>query len=81
MEEGRHLTPNKNFAETPFVIALGKRDKVVAYDKALTTLHAWQDQGQSIQIITKPNLGHIGIIRWYKYHFSELLADATELAA
>jgi esterase/lipase len=74
------ILPTKSFAQTPFIMALGKKDKIVKYDKALATLHAWQHQGQPIQIITKPRLGHLGIIGWYKRHFSELLAAAEDLS-
>jgi len=74
------ILPDKSFARTPFIMALGKKDKIVNYGKALTTLHAWQSQGQPIRIITKPRLGHIGIIHWYKNHFSELLAEAEGLS-
>lgn len=74
------VLPDKNFSQTPFIMALGKKDRVVGYDKAMTTLHAWQEKGQSIQIITKDGLGHVGIIRWYKKHFTELLDEAERQA-
>jgi hypothetical protein len=57
-------------------MALGKKDKVVNYQKARTTLESWQNKGQMIRIITQPSVGHLGIIRWYKKHFRELLAEA-----
>ncbi len=61
---------------TPFVVALGLNDKIVKYDKALTTFKAWEGTGKPIQIITVPKTGHIGIIRWYKHHFEGLLSSA-----
>jgi len=75
------ILPDKNFAQTPFVMALGQKDKIVRYDKAVTTIQSWQEKGQPIRIIPKPNLGHIGVIRWYKSHFSELLAMAEGMTA
>lgn len=75
------VVPTKLIAQTPFVMALGKKDRIVKYDKALGTLKAWQHQGQHIKIITKPTLGHFGIIRWYKDHIAELLVEAEGLEA
>lgn len=73
------ILPGTNFASTPFIMALGKKDRIVNFEKAINTLHAWKTNGQNIQIVTKDNLGHIGIIRWYKKHFKELLDDAEKL--
>lgn len=64
-----------------FVMVLGKRDKIVNYEKALNTLQAWRKAGVPIQIITKPNLGHLGTIRWYKEHMGKLLDEAEQLTA
>ena len=63
-----------------FVMVLGKRDRVVTYEKAMVTLHAWQAAGVPIKIITKPKLGHLGTIKWYKQHIDELLIEAEHLA-
>lgn len=65
----------------PFVIVLGKRDKISRYGKALAALQAWQNAGAPIKIITRPNLGHIGVIRWHKQHIDELLDEAEQLIA
>lgn len=65
----------------PFVIVLGKRDKIVRYEKALAALQAWQKAGAPIKIITKPNLGHRGVIAWHKEHIEELLNEAEQLTA
>lgn len=73
------ILPNKRFGQTPFIMALGKKDKIVSYDKALATIHSWQEKGQPIKIIAKSRLGHVGIIRWYRSHFSELLNEAESL--
>lgn len=73
------ILPGQNFVQTPFVMALGKKDRIVPYNKALATLRSWQSNGQNIQVITKPTLGHIGIIRWYKNNFSDLLDQAEAL--
>jgi Prolyl oligopeptidase family len=73
------ILPDTNFAHTPMIMVLGKNDLVVRYGKALSTLHAWQAKGQRIQILSKAGLGHVGIIRWYKHHFSELLDYAEQL--
>jgi hypothetical protein len=73
------IVPTKLLSQTPFVIALGKRDRIVKYGNALSTLNAWQDKGQPIKIITKPKLGHFGIIRWYKKHIEELIVEAEVL--
>lgn len=62
-----------------FVMVLGKRDVLVSYKKALATLQAWQNAGVPIKIITRPNLGHLGAIRWHKQHIDELLAEAERL--
>jgi hypothetical protein len=62
-----------------FVMVLGKRDIIVRYQKALATLQAWQNAGVPIKVITKPNLGHLGAIRWYKKHIDELLDEAEQL--
>jgi hypothetical protein len=75
------ISPDNNFSQTPFIMALGKMDRVVKYDKAVATLNGWQQHGQDIQIITKARLGHFGIIRWYKNHINELLAEAERLTA
>jgi hypothetical protein len=64
-----------------FVMVLGKRDRIVNYGKALATLQAWQNAGVPIKIITKPNLGHLGTIRWYKQHIDELLTKAERLTS
>lgn len=74
------IVATKPLVKTPFSMALGQRDKITNYHKALGTLHAWQEQGRTIQITTQPALGHQGIIRWYKKHFSELLStmESTE---
>ena len=64
-----------------FVIVLGKRDRIVSYKKALATLQAWQKAGVPIKIITKPSLGHLGTIRWYKQHIDELLDEAERLVS
>ncbi|HET8670302.1 MAG TPA: hypothetical protein VFM05_06615 [Candidatus Saccharimonadales bacterium] len=64
-----------------FVMVLGKRDWIVSYRKALTTLQAWQRAGVPIKIVTRPNVGHIGAIRWHKEHISELLDEAERLTA
>lgn len=73
------ILPGNNFARTPFIIALGKKDRIVKFEKALNTLHAWKTNGQDIRIITKDSLGHMGIIRWYKKHFAELLAESEKM--
>lgn len=65
----------------PFVIVLGKRDRIVRYEKALHALQAWQRAGAPIKIITRPTLGHIGVIRWHKKHIVELLDEAERLTA
>jgi hypothetical protein len=62
-----------------FVMVLGKRDRIISYEKALATLKAWQRAGIPIKIITRPNLGHLGTIRWYKKHMGELLGEAEHL--
>jgi len=62
-----------------FVVVLGKRDRLVTYNKALATLQAWQKAGIPIKIITKPLLGHLGTIKWYKEHITELLDEAEQL--
>lgn len=64
-----------------FVMVLGKRDRIVSYEKALGTLQAWQNAGVPIKIITKPNLGHLGTIKWYKKHINELLIQAENLTS
>lgn len=64
-----------------FIMVLGKRDRVINYEKALATLQAWQKAGVPIKIITKPSLGHFGVIRWYKQHIDELLDEAERLTA
>lgn len=70
------ILPAKRLGEMPFMMVLGKKDKIVKYDEALATLHAWQSLGEPIRIITKADMGHLGIIRWYKNNFNELLTDA-----
>jgi hypothetical protein len=65
--------------EVAFVMVLGKRDRIVEYDKALAILQAWQNAGVPIKVITKPNLGHLGTVRWYKKHIDELLDEAEQL--
>lgn len=70
--------PKQNVA---FVMVLGKRDKVIRYEKALAALQAWQKAGVPIKIITRPNSGHMGTVRWYKQHLDELLAEAEQLTA
>lgn len=67
--------------DVAFVMVLGQRDKVVSYEKALATLHAWQQAGVPIRIITRSGLGHLGTIRWYKKHIDELLDEAEHLTA
>jgi predicted alpha/beta hydrolase family esterase len=62
-----------------FVMVLGKRDRIVRYEKSLATLKAWQSVGIPIKIITLPNLGHIAAIRWHKQHIEELLIEAENL--
>jgi hypothetical protein len=62
-----------------FVMVLGKRDRLIRYEKALATLHAWQKAGVPIRIITRSGLGHLGTIRWHKEHIGELLDEAEEL--
>lgn len=62
-----------------FIMVLGKRDLLVDYKKALATLQAWQDAGVPIKIITRPNLGHLGTIKWHKQHIGELLTEAERL--
>jgi hypothetical protein len=64
-----------------FVMVLGKRDKLVRYEKALATLQAWQKAGVPIKVITRPRLGHIGTIRWHKNHIEELLDEAERLTS
>lgn len=68
--------PGQNVA---FVMVLGKRDRLVSYEKALATLQAWQNAGVPIKIITKSNLGHLRTIRWHKIHIDELLNEAEYL--
>ena len=75
------IVPTKPTYQNSFVMALGKKDRIVKYDKALSTLKAWQNEGQHIKIIIKPKLGHFGIIRWYKNHIAELLVEAESLEA
>lgn len=65
----------------PFVIVLGKRDRIVRYEKALAALQAWQKAGAPMKIITKPKLGHMGVIKWHKQHMNELLDEAERLTA
>ncbi len=67
--------------DVAFVMVLGRRDKVIRYEKAFATLQAWQAAGVPIKIITKPNLGHLGAISWYKQHINELLDEAEHLTA
>jgi hypothetical protein len=69
---GRHVA---------FVMVLGERDRIVSYEKALATLRAWQQADVPIKIITKPGLGHLGTIRWYKQHIDELLTEAEHLTS
>lgn len=64
-----------------FVMVLGKRDRLISYEKALATLQAWQNAGVPIKIITKSNLGHLGTIRWHKKHINELLIEAENLTS
>jgi acetyl esterase/lipase len=64
-----------------FVIVLGKRDRLVRYEKALATLQAWQNAGVPIKIFTRSNRGHVGTIRWHKKHIDELLVTAERLTA
>lgn len=64
-----------------FVIALGRRDRLVRYKKALATLQTWQNVGVPIKIITRSKLGHVGTIRWHKKHIGELLEEAEGLTA
>jgi len=64
-----------------FVMVLGKRDRIVNYQKSCATLQTWQKAGVPIKIITKPDLGHLGTIKWYKKHTDELLDEAEQLAA
>jgi len=64
-----------------FVMVLGRWDILVRYRKALATLQAWRNAGVPIKIITRPNLGHLGTIRWHKKHIDELLAEAESLTA
>ncbi len=74
------ITPSKPPRQhLPFVIVLGKRDKFVRYQKALAALQSWQQAGVPINIITRPDLGHMGVIAWYKEHIGELLDDAERL--
>ena len=68
--------PQKSVA---FVMVLGKRDGLVRYKKALATLQAWQNAGVSVKIITRPNSGHLGTIRWHREHIEELLDEAEKL--
>jgi esterase/lipase len=73
------IVPEKPLNLTnPFLMVLGKKDKIVNYQKALVTLHKWQATGKPITIMTKNNLGHAGTIRWYKKHFEELLVEAEK---
>lgn len=67
--------------DVSFVMVLGKRDRIVSYEKALATLVAWQKAGVPIKIITRPSLGHLGTIRWYKQHLDELLTEADQLTS
>lgn len=64
---------------SPFMIVLGKQDKIVSYKKATATFQAWQAAGVMIKIITKSDRGHVGAIRWLKKHFGELLTEAELL--
>lgn len=64
---------------TSFVIVLGKRDRIVQYEKASAVYQVWSQLGLSIKVITKRNLGHLGIIRWYKQNLESLIEDAEEL--
>jgi hypothetical protein len=70
--------PEQNIS---FVMVLGKRDRVVNYEKALATLQAWQSASIPIKIITQPKLGHFGTIKWYKEHIEELLTEGEQLTA
>lgn len=67
--------------DVAFVVVLGRRDRLVSYEKALATLQAWQKAGVPIKIITKSSLGHLGTIRWYKQHIDELLDEAERLVS
>ncbi len=73
------ISPDDPPGDMSFVMVLGKRDRVVSYEKALATLQAWQKAGVPIKIITKTSLGHLGTIRWYKKHIDELLDEAENL--
>lgn len=61
-----------------FMMVLGKQDKIITYKKANATFKAWQAAGVPVTIIVKRNLGHSGVIRWYKKHTSELLDQAEK---
>lgn len=74
------ILPEKPFAGTPILMALGTADLIVKYDKAQRTLQAWQKAGQEVRIITKPAMGHIAVIRWYKRNFDSLLTTAEKFS-
>lgn len=61
--------------DSPFLIVLGERDKIVRKDKALATLTSWQKQGLPI-IIKSRKTGHALTISWFIKNFESLLAEA-----
>lgn len=66
--------------QSPFLIVLGKRDKIANYRKAIRTFDAWRLRGEPIKVITQPAMGHSRVIRWYKQNFVELHQQAEQLA-
>jgi hypothetical protein len=71
------ILPDRPFVSTPLLMVLGRVDGIVRFGKALRTMRAWQQAGLAVQVIIKPALGHVAVIRWYKHNFSRLL-DAAE---
>jgi hypothetical protein len=61
---------------SPFLIVLGKRDKIIPLKRALQTLVPWQKAGVPIIIKTRAGRGHAGTIKWYKQHINELIDEA-----
>jgi hypothetical protein len=65
--------------DTPFVVVVGRRDKIVCYTIATNTLRHWQAEGVTLHILTKRFLGHRGTIAWFKHNIPEMLTIAQSL--
>lgn len=66
-------------ADKSLCVVLGGMDYIVNYAKARRTYVAWQKAGVPVRILTKPQLGHAGTLRWFKENIHTMLAEGTEL--